>query len=112
MEPKTRNFQVVEGDSFTASVTLRDKATGNPIVLTGAAVKMQLRTSYDAILPSLEFAVGDGITVDGANGIISLNKAIDIAAGEYVYDLQVTFSGPVVRTYLRGRFKVLEGVTP
>jgi hypothetical protein len=113
MDPATRNFNVVESDTFEATITLRDKATGDPINLTGATCKMQVRTSYDAVdPPAMEFTTGGGgMTVDGVNGKITLSKTVALAAGEYVYDLQVVFAGPITRTYLRGRIKVLEEVT-
>jgi len=112
MEPATRNFSIVEGDTFSASVTLIEKATNTPIDLTNATCKMQVRSSYNAPDPAaLEFAVGSGLSVDGVNGKITLSKTVSLSAGEYVYDLQVVFPGPVTTTYLRGRFVVLEGVT-
>lgn len=110
--PASYNFIVVEGDTFSATITLRDKETQNPIDLTGATPKMQVKTAYNAASSSLDLTVGAGITVtNAAGGIITLSKTVNLSAADYVYDLQVTFSGPIVRTYLRGRFKVLEGVT-
>lgn len=111
MEPSTRNFTVVEGDTFEATITFLDASTGNPLNLSGATFNMHVRTSYDAAATSLELASGAGITLDALNGKITLSKAVAISAGEYVYDIQASFSGPIVRTYLRGRFKVLDGVT-
>ena len=112
MESANRNFSIVEGDSFSASVTLVDKTTGNPINLTGTTCKMQVRTSYNSPdPPALEFTAGNGITVDGPNGKMTFLKTVNLLAGEYVYDLQVVFGGPITTTFLRGRFVVLEGVT-
>jgi len=111
MEPATRNFTIVEGDTFVASLTLTDKATGLAIDLTGATPKMQVRTTYNAAASSLDFTVGSGITVPTpVNGVILISKTMPLSAGDYVYDFQTTV-GSVITTYMRGRFKVLEGVT-
>jgi hypothetical protein len=73
---------------------------------------MQVRTSYNAVdPPALEFVSGSGLTVVPLTGVISLSKTVAMLAGDYVYDFQVVFPGSITRTFLRGRFKVLEGVT-
>jgi len=112
MTPVTRNFTIVTNDTFSGSVTLIDTATQTPIDLTGATVRMDVKADYAAATPvALSFAAGSGLTLDEPAGKVSFSKTMSIPPAEYVYDLQVTFPGSIVRTYLRGRIKVLEEAT-
>jgi hypothetical protein len=55
---------------------------------------------------------GSGITIGGAsNNQITISKLINIDKGNYVYDMNVAFSGGVVKTYLTGDFIVYDDVT-
>jgi hypothetical protein len=55
---------------------------------------------------------GSGITIGGVgNNQVTVSKLIDIAKGNYVWDMNVAFSGGVVKTYLQGDFIVYDDVT-
>ena len=55
---------------------------------------------------------GNGITIGGAsNNQITISKLINIDKGNYQYDMNVVFSGGVVKTYLQGDFIVYDDVT-
>lgn len=112
MEPATQNFVVVAGDTFKGTIALKTKATGDPIDLTDAVPKMQIRTVFGSPFVELELALGSGLTVaTPASGVIAYFITIDINPGNYVYDFQITYPDTSVLTYFRGRFKVLDGVT-
>jgi hypothetical protein len=85
-----------------------------PINLSTATVKIQIRktiTSTNAELTLTE-AVGGGITVGGINSnMITINKDIDLAAGNYVYDMAVEFSNTNIKTYIWGNFIVYQDIT-
>lgn len=113
-EPNEVNLSVVENDTFVRTFELVDADTGSAINLTGATAKMQVRTTYGAASPSLTFEIGGsgGLTIPTpTNGRIVLSKTANVVPGNYVYDLQVTFAGSVVRTVARGMFVVLDEVT-
>jgi hypothetical protein len=46
-----------------------------------------------------------------SNNQITVNKLVDIAKGNYVWDMQVTFTSGVVKTYLEGDFIVYDDIT-
>jgi len=67
-----------------------------------------------SIIVSLTSSNGK-ITVGTTNGKFTLNLTVAettaLAAGQYVYDLEVTSPGGVVTRLLEGGFTVYEGVT-
>jgi len=105
-----KNFCVVANDLFEFNLLFQDSA-GNAIDLTGWTIRMDLRTSFDAASPSLQFAVGDGITVTTpASGLAEFAKIMALDAGDYVYDIQ-TNAGLGPKTHFRGQIKVVDEVT-
>ena len=61
---------------------------------------------------ALTLTNGSGVTIGGAsNNQVTVNKLVDIAKGNYVWDMQVTFSDTTVKTYLEGDFIVYDDVT-
>lgn len=108
------NFSNTKGDTFS-EVDFQLKINGVNVNLTGAVIKMQLRESYNnstAVL-SLTSVGSAGITLtNAANGQFKINaQIIDIPSRNYVYDIQITFSNGVVKTYIKGNFNILEEVT-
>jgi hypothetical protein len=97
-------------DTFLKVLTFLD-SDSNPVDLSSATLKMQIRKSFDtAVL--LEFTEGAGLTVSGAgNNIVTISKLITIPIpGTYQYDLQADF-GSMVRTYMEGSFTVTPDIT-
>jgi hypothetical protein len=89
------------------TIRLTNKTTGLPIDLTGATVKMQVRTpDYGSVVLTIQ--TGAGITVSGNSIIISFD--ISATEGEYIYDLQAVKDG-VTTTYLKGAFFITKHVT-
>ena len=59
------------------------------------------------------FSVSSGITLtDAINGVFAVDAFIvDVDAFKYLYDIQITFTDGVVRTYLKGNFKVNQDIS-
>lgn len=83
----------------------------SPISLLGATIYIHIVKACETT-PALTLTNGSGITITGAsNNQISVNKLINIAKGNYKWDLQVSYAGGVVKTYLEGEFNVYDDVT-
>jgi hypothetical protein len=101
----------------TYSQTINWK-TGSPAAFvntTGYSARMQLRTSYSAASASLELTTANGrISLTNA-GVITLSlsatETAALAAGRYVYDLEMVSSGGQVTRLLEGVVTVSPEVT-
>jgi hypothetical protein len=101
----------------TYSQTINWK-TGSPAAFvntTGFSARMQLRTSYSAATASLELTTTNGrISLTNA-GVITLSltatETAALAAGRYVYDLEMVSSGGQVTRLLEGVVTVSPEVT-
>ena len=86
-------------------------ADTTPINVIGSTVYIQVRKGCGGTL-ALTLTNGSGITLGGVdNNQITVSKLVDIAKGNYVWDMQVTFTSGVVKTYLEGDFIVYDDVT-
>jgi hypothetical protein len=101
----------------TYSQTLNWK-TGSPAAFvntTGFTGRMQLRTSYTAATASLELTTANGRVSLTNAGVITLaltaSETAALAAGRYVYDLELVSSGGVVTRLLEGVVTVSPEVT-
>jgi hypothetical protein len=107
--PGKLDIQIWRNDTWQQVFTLLADTT--PINLSGATVYIQVRKGCGGTL-ALTLTNGSGVTIGGAsNNQITVSKLVNIDKGNYVYDLQVTFSGGVVKTYLEGDFIVYDDVT-
>lgn len=101
----------------TYSQTINWK-TGSPAAFvntTNYSARMQLRTSYSAASASLELTTANGrISLTNA-GVITLaltaTETAALAAGRYVYDLEMVSSGGQVTRLLEGVVTVSPEVT-
>jgi hypothetical protein len=93
---------IYRGDSWVVSWTILG-ADNQPINLTGASARVQLRDSKNTLM--VEASTGNGlITITPTQGRIDMNvpySAMEaIPVGTYQYDLEVTFANGVRRTYV------------
>jgi hypothetical protein len=110
LRPVNFPIKILKNDSL--NTVLEFKVNDVPLDLSGATVRMQIRPSATSSTLSLALTEGSGISVGGTdNNIVTLNKLINIAAGNYVYDLEIDFGSNVVKTYLKGDFVVTEDVS-
>lgn len=105
--PALLDFYVYQADTMKRTIRIVNKTTGEPVDLTGATIKLQIRTP-DYGFVALTIQTGTGITVSGNAIIISYD--ITITEGEYIYDLQSIKDG-VTTTYLKGAFFVTKNIT-
>lgn len=113
MSAAIHNAIIDQGADWKINLIYKDSA-GNIIPLTGYTAALQLRTSYDAASASLSLSTGSGITITANQGLIAIHATATqtgaLAAGDYVYDLEVTVSGQVTRL-IQGRATVRPQVT-
>lgn len=113
MSAATYNVIIDQGANWQVNLSYKD-SNGDPVNLTGYTAQLQLRTSYDAALASLNLSTGSGITITANSGLIAINATASqtgaLVAGDYVYDLEITLSGVVTRI-IQGRATVRPQVT-
>ena len=94
------------GDTYDGvQFTLLNTEDNSPIDLTGVNVKIQFR--YNSKIGGVQKEITDAV-----NGVFSINPfLIDWAPDTYYFDVQMTFTNGVVRTYIQGTIKVIQDVT-
>ncbi len=107
-------FTHIKGDTFD-EVAFQLKINDAAVNLTGAVIKMQLRKCYTdtSAALSLTSVSSAGITItNAAEGRFKINtQIIDIEVYNYVYDIQITLSSGVIKTYVQGGFNITNEVT-
>ena len=107
--PGKLDIQMWRNDTWQQVFTLL--ADTAPISLLGATVYIQVRKGCGGVL-ALSLTNGSGVTIGGvSNNQVTVKKLVDIAKGNYVWDMQVTFADTTVKTYLEGDFIVYDDVT-
>jgi len=107
--PGTLDIQMWRNDTWAQVFTITSNAT--PVNLSGSTITIQIRKGCGGVL-ALTLTNGSGITLGGVNNNqITVNKLVNIDKGNYVWDMQVTFVGGVVKTYLEGDYIVYDDVT-
>lgn len=110
LRPAKHDIKTWRNDTLAINFEL--SIDGAPIDLSGATIRMQVRPDYGSNTLTLAFTEGSGITVSGANNnMIEVKKLINIASGNYVYDLEAQFANTDVKTYVKGNFTVSEDST-
>jgi hypothetical protein len=102
------NFTHIKGDTFDEMpfAIVKNSVALN---LTGATIRMQLRSECGGLIAlSLTSVASAGITITNAvGGLFKINKQIiNIASGNYAYDLEILFSDGTVKTWLSGEFLI------
>lgn len=109
--PRHKKGDTFDGILFTVTVN------GNPVDLTGAIIEMDIRnpdTEVSVLRLTSDIGEGGGITID-ANptlGKFSLDSMIiNIPAEVYDYDIQITFTSGIIKTYVGGKWNIEQDVT-
>lgn len=116
--PDTYNFPShYAGDGIrTFNITLQDDEDV-PIDLTGATIRMQLKTKSTGGAVAWTFAnTGEPdtlLTTTPLSGIITFPEILSwtVPGGNYFYDLEITDGGGFVKTYLKGQWVVINDIT-
>jgi hypothetical protein len=111
LRPAQYNVKIWRNDSWAQTFALLADTT--PIDLSGSTILIQVRPTPSSSVVALELTSEDSsIGIGGVdNNQITLNKIVDVAAGTYVYDMNVTFPSGEVKTYLWGNFIVSEDIS-
>jgi hypothetical protein len=111
LRPAQYNVQIWRNDTWSQIFTLT--ANNVPIVLTGSTITIQVRKTASSPDVLLTLSTTDSsIAIGGVNyNQITLSKVVNLTAGSYVYDMNVTFPSGLVKTYVWGTFFVQEDIT-
>ncbi|TCD47020.1 hypothetical protein [Chlorobium sp. N1] len=106
--PAVYHTGILRGDTFRERFSFR--VGGEPLLLAGAGVRVQLRRRAGTLVGSFE--VGAGIEIEGEALVWTIESGATAGylPGEYQYDIEIT-TGTTVRTYLSGTFTVEKDVT-
>lgn len=111
LRPAQYNIKIWRNDTWAQTFALLADTT--PIDLSGSTILIQIRPTpaSESVVLTLSTATNT-ITIGGANrNQITLNKKVEVTAGSYVYDMNVTFPSGEVKTYLWGNFIVSEDIS-
>lgn len=107
--PARYNIKLWKGNTWENIFTILKDSV--PVNLSSAEVRIQIRRKPTSSTAEVTLTESDGISVGGANNnIITVSKRINIAAGEYYWDVLV-INGGVYTTYLWGTFDITEEIT-
>ena len=115
MTAGNNNFVIDQGADWFVTVVYKDSA-GVAINLTGYTAALQIRDTYADSTTDLSLtSPSGGITITGATGTIAIRATAAqtgaIAAGQYVYDLEITSSGGIVTRLIQGKISLSPQVT-
>ena len=109
---RTKNFEVVRGDTFTVDVTVRD-SKGNIKDLRGYTFTFTVKKSSSDSTPIIQ--VVESVPRDAQNKVEVVSLKVNTSgierAGVYVYDIQYVDPQDNVRTPLLGKLYVIEDIT-
>lgn len=110
----TYNFkEVFRGDAVNAKA-FQVIVNGAPSNLTGATIRMEFRfANQRGPVSYLATTENDGITITNpSNGEFTVESFIaDMIPGIHFYDIEITYSPTVVKTYIKGQIRVKQDVT-
>jgi len=109
------DLQIPQGATYSQVINWKTGSTPTFVNTTGFSARIQLRTSYTAASASLELTTANSrISITNA-GVITLSltatETAALAAGRYVYDLEMVSSGGLVTRLLEGVVTVSPEVT-
>jgi hypothetical protein len=111
LRPAQYNVQIWRNDTWSQVFTI--SANSVAVNLTGCTIIIQVRKTASSSDVVLSLTSADTSIVIGgvSSNQITLKKVVNIAAGSYVYDMNVTFPSGLVKTYVWGTFFVQEDIT-
>jgi len=104
-KPAQHDIELVKGNSWqeTYLFTLDNVA----INLSAATVLVSIYQGCSTGAALWTATNGNGVTISGAgNNQVTINKIVDLTAGNYIWDMKITFADTTVRTYVWGDFVV------
>lgn len=115
-EVASHDLCIPQGASWSRVFTWKTGSPAAAVNLTGYTARMHFRTSYSAASATLELTTGNNrIALGGALGTITLTltatETAALAAGRYVYDLELVSGGGLVTRLVEGIVTVSPEVT-
>lgn len=103
------NAIVDQGSDWYLTLQYKD-SNGNPVNLTSYTAAMQLRQFFGSTDAALTLTTSSGITITGATGTIAIHatatQTAAIAAGNYVYDLEIKSASNIVTRLIQGTITI------
>jgi|APGre2960657404_1045060.scaffolds.fasta_scaffold00086_25 hypothetical protein len=111
LRPAQYNVKIWRNDSWSQVFAILADTTA--VNLSGCTILVQVRPTPTSTSVVLTLSTANStISIGGASlNQITFNKIVDVAAGTYVYDMNVTFPSGEVKTYIYGNFIVQEDIT-
>lgn len=114
MAAVNKEIVIEQGSTFRLSLRLKVKSTGQPVDLTGATAKFQVRKRLDSSELDLDLSDTSGITLGGAAGTIDIEVGPDVTADMDPdigsYGLRIVFAGGVARRLMEGKSTVVQSI--
>ena len=105
------NLRIDQGASFSSDVTVTN-SDGNVVDLTGYTTEAKMAKSYGA---SSSVTITSALASDPTTGVVELTltdtQTAGLAAGRYVYDLNITSSAGQTTRVVEGQVVLTPGVT-
>jgi hypothetical protein len=111
--PETLDFKPHKsGDTFSGR-QISIQVGSYSANFTNATIKADFRQDSPEGEVALSLSVGSGITIINANtGTFQFDaQIIDLTAGLYFYDVEITFQDGRVKTYIEGTWLILASIT-
>jgi hypothetical protein len=114
---QTYNFPDIIRNSWFPGTEFKlysDAAATIPIDLTGCVIRMMMKLNPTVEVPAYEFSTTNAriLITNPTGGIFQLiGVNMEIPAGLYFYDIDITFISGRRQTYIKGQFKILQDVT-
>lgn len=103
---------VKNGDTWSFSFVWSNNNT--PIDLSGCSAKMQVRDRAGLLMATASSTAGE-ITINGPTGTVAVTfpatSTASVPAGQYLSDLQITFTNGTVQSSSTVSITVEEGIT-
>jgi len=110
---QTLNIRAKRRDTFELNVSVTD-SDGADFDFTTHTALMHVRDAASedgTLLVTLTTADSSITLTDGTIALLKSAAGMDVEAGEYFYDLQITYPDGSVKTWLEGGFTVTDDVT-
>jgi hypothetical protein len=106
---------IAQGATYSQVINWKTGSAATAVNTTGYTARMQLRTSYSAATASLELTTANSRIALNNAGVITLSltatETAALAAGRYIFDLELVSSGGAVTRLLEGVVTVSPEVT-
>jgi hypothetical protein len=104
----------VRGDSWQGFAEIAVTLNGDPLDLSGASARMQIRRSKGSPTVLLEWSTGDdtiSFTEPSEGKFAIAGRVIDLPPGEVVFDIELTLASGRVLTVAGGSWLIVGDVT-